>query len=135
MPLPAIITYDGLPLSSGGGHILRTNRPSIALRQVREFIELCTDASEPLERAIEVLSGEGVPSPFSDLLVEKFRSEFGIPRARLVGKNRSHIWPVSLLDLDKLVASIERLCPLPAHPHKLQPVAATLVFHFQLLDR
>jgi hypothetical protein len=43
----SIITYDGLPVSKGGAHRLRTPNPKLALQQARDFLTACTDTSIP----------------------------------------------------------------------------------------
>jgi hypothetical protein len=51
----SIITYDGLPISSGGAHGLRTRSPKVALKHVRDFLRICTDNSIPSDVFIEVI--------------------------------------------------------------------------------
>jgi hypothetical protein len=42
-----LITYDGLPIGSGGAHRLRTERPLSVWTQLLTFFSSCTDRSRP----------------------------------------------------------------------------------------
>jgi hypothetical protein len=129
----SIITYDGLPISNGGAHTLRTRSPLVALEQVRVFIASCTDAVLPKEIFVEVVSGDGIPREFSAPLINQLGAELGVPGRRSFGANTGHIWPLAVQQVDAHVALIEQARPLPVHPFDLQPIAVTVLFDFHLL--
>jgi hypothetical protein len=129
----SIITYDGLPISSGGAHTLRTKSPLVTLEQVRAFIASCTNAELPKEIFVEVVSGDGIPGEFSAPLIEQLATELGVPKRRTLGANTGHTWSLAVQQVDAHVALIEHAKPLPVHPYKLQPIAVTVLFDFHLL--
>ncbi|HXH51233.1 MAG TPA: hypothetical protein VNM47_17980 [Terriglobia bacterium] len=133
---PSIITYDGLPLSSGGAHALRTRSPLAALAQVRNFISSCTDCVQPQKASVEVVTGANVPAEFSDPLMERLTADLRAPgNRRSYGRgNTAHFWPVAAPQIDALVELIEQVSPLPAMPYRLQPITVAAVFKFHLLD-
>jgi hypothetical protein len=132
---PSIITYDGLPLSSGGAHSLRTRSPVAALAQVRNFISSCTDSVQPQKASVEVVTGANVPAEFSAPLMERLTAYLRASgNRRCYGPgNTAHFWPVATPQIDTLVALIERASPLPVMPYRLQPVTVAAVFKFHLL--
>lgn len=132
----SIITYDGLPLSSGGGHALRTRNPLAALDQVRNFIASCTDSLQPQNAAIEVITGGSVPAEFSFPLIEKLAAELGSParRASYGAGAIAHSWPIAAAQIDGFVARIAQASPLPVLRYRLQPVTVRSVYKFHLLD-
>jgi hypothetical protein len=133
---PSIITYDGLPLSSGGAHTLRTRSPLAALAQVRHFISSCTDCVQPQKASVDVVTGANVPAEFSDPLMERLTAELRAPdNRRSYGPgNTAHFWPVAATQIDALVTLIEQVSPLPVMPYRLQPITVAAVFKFHLLD-
>jgi hypothetical protein len=132
----SIIAYDGLPISSGGGHTLRTRSAVLALGQLRHFLASCTDASHPEDTFLEMVSGENVPEDFSAPLIMKLTNELGAPeRLRHLGAdNIAQSWPLSDREVDTYVAMIEEAKPLPVHPYKLQLFTVAALFRFHLVD-
>ena len=132
---PSIITYDGLPLASGGAHSLRTRSPLAALAQVRNFLSSCTDCVQPQKAWIEVVTGASVPAEFSAPLVEKLRAELRAPgnRKSQGAGSTANIWPVAAAQVDAFVGLIEQISPLPVMPYRLQPVTVAAIFKFHLL--
>lgn len=132
---PSIITYDGLPLSSGGAHTLRTRSPIAALAQVRNFLSSCTVCVRPQKVSVEVVTGGSVPVEFSTPLVAKLRAELRVPgRQRSYGAGATaHFWPIAASQVDALVELIEQVSPLPVMPYRLQPFTLAAVFKFHLL--
>jgi hypothetical protein len=133
---PSIITYDGLPLSSGGGHTLRTRDPLAARDQVRNFLSCCTDCGGPQKASIEVITGGSVPAEFSLPLVKKLSAELGVPARRgSYGSGAiAHSWPIAPAQVDGFVAHIAQAIPLPVLPFRLQPLTVTAAYKFHLLD-
>lgn len=133
---PSIITYDGLPLSSGGGHRLRTRDPLAALHQVHNFLSSCTDCRGPQKASIEVITGESIPAEFSLPLVKKLTAELGEPARRgSYGAGAiAHSWPIAAAQVDDWVRWIAQASPMPVLPYRLQPVTVTAVYKFHLLD-
>ncbi len=136
MPANSVITYDGLPVSSGGAHTLKTKDPLLALRQINEFIESCTIASAPIESSVEVVSGLGVPDSFFKPLHEEFTDRYGTEVFQGLGNNTGHSWAIPLGDVQSVVQRLASQRPLPLHPFGLQPacVRLGLKFRFRSID-
>jgi hypothetical protein len=132
---PSIITYDGLPLASGGAHTLRTRSPLAALAEVRNFLSSCTDCVQPHKTWIEAVTGASVPVEFSAPLVATLRTELRAPgnRKSYGAGNTANIWPVAPPQVDAFVELIEQAGPLPVMPNRLQPVTVAAIFKFHLL--
>lgn len=128
----SIITYDGLPISNGGAHTLRTKSPLVALEQVRSFNASCTNAVLPKNVLIEVVTGEGIPEEFSSPLIKQFTAELGVPKQRGLGASIGHQWPLTAQQVDSYVDLIEKTKPLPIHLYKLQSIAVIALFEFHL---
>lgn len=65
----AAITYDGLPVSSGGAHKLRGRGFQAGLLAVQSFIQAVPARDTPSDLTLEVIAGDDVPSSFSGPLV------------------------------------------------------------------
>lgn len=123
MPNKSVITYDGLPVSSGGAHTLKSRDPSLALAQVMRFLGACTAAQEPMQCSVELVSGAGIPNTFSDRLLSQLDNEYGRHSTRGLGPNTGHRWQIPLEVADTMAKMISGLSPMPVHPHGLQPIA------------
>ena len=131
----SIITYDGLPISSGGAHTLRTRSPKAALRQVHHFLATCTDTLAPQTAFVEVLSGRSFPDAFSRRLIAELTSELGSPIRRHAGsKHIAHRWGLTADQIDGYVALIDQTAALPVDPFGLQPFTVAAAFNFYLLN-
>ncbi len=137
-PLPlqrlSIITYDGLPPSSGGAHTLRTRSARAALAQVRKFISSCTDCVQPQKASVEVITGANVAAEFSAPLVAKLTAELRAPgRSESNGAGyTAHFWPIAAPQIDAFVAIMAQAMPLPVLSYRLQPITVDAVFRFHL---
>lgn len=123
MPIKSIITYDGLPVSSGGAHTLKSRNPSVALGQVMRFLGSCVAAQEPTQCSIELVSGAGISKDFSDRLLNQLNHEHGSHSTRGLGPNTGHRWQIPLEAAEAVAKMISDISPLPVHPHGLQPIA------------
>jgi hypothetical protein len=131
----SIITYDGLPISSGGGHTLRTRSALLAWEQVRNFTAACSDTKQPQDASFSVLTGANIRNDFSAPLVARFKDELGVPRQQALGADTAFVWSITPQQIDTYTDFIEKTTPLPIHPYKLQPIAVTATFKFSLVDR
>ena len=96
----ALITYDGLPVGSGGAHRLRTD-PLSVWNQLLDFFSTCTDRSEPelVELAVR-----------SDLVLNHAVKKLGEPsRTRQVGEHREILRP---LPIEQVPSWLEGPCRL-----------------------
>ncbi len=134
MSVKAVVTYDGLPVSSGGGHTLRSRSAQDAFNQIARFLDGCTAPSQPVRFTIELVTGNGIPEHFSSPLLADLTKRYGPAHSRSLGSNTGHIWAVQEKDVVSTLALIDDLRPLPSHPHKLQSISLNALSFFQLID-
>src|SRR6516165_1304118 len=109
----SIITYDGLPVSKGGAHRLRTPNPKLALRQARDFLTACTDNSIPKVAFVEVIRGHSFDDEFSLPLIEQLKRSLGDSSRRQVGtRNLAHRWNLKADQIDEYVDMVNEVLPL-----------------------
>lgn len=134
MPVKAVVTYDGLPVSSGGGHTLRSRCAQDAFDQVMRFLDSCTAPSQPVRFTIELITGNGIPEHFSAPLLTNLTKQYGPTHSRSLGSNTGHVWAIPKKDVGSTLALIDDLRPLPVHPYKLQPISLNILSFFQLIN-
>jgi hypothetical protein len=130
---PALITYEGLPLSSGGAHRLRTKGFVNAWRIIEHFLKERTDFARPEEIVIELLEGASLPDEFVTPLKQRFTLEFPVVRSRAVGEAVGRQWSVGRERLPALLQELEAVQPLP--DFFVQPLAVDVALKFRLVDR
>jgi hypothetical protein len=132
----SVITYDGLPISSGGAHGLRTRSPKVALEQVRDFLRMCTDNSSPSDVFVEVIVSRSFQKEFTVPLAERLTAHLGTPIRRHAGaEDIAHRWTLTAHQIDEHVELIAQACPLPRHPFKIQPFVVAALFKFRLVSQ
>ena len=128
------MTYDGLPVASGGAHRLGTLGPTEVMRQLSDFLNTCTAPSLPRGAYVEVIAGSGIANELLLSLIKEFTCKYGPPVRRHVGTgNLAHRWSVAPDEVDVHVARIEGMLPLPKHRHGLQLMAVAEQICFRLL--
>ena len=132
----SVITYDGLPISSGGAHGLRTRSPKVALEQVRDFLRMCTNNSSPSDVFVEVIVSRSFQKEFTVPLAERLIAQLGTPIRRHAGaEDIAHRWTLTADQIDEHVELIAQACPLPRHPFKIQPFVVAALFKFRLVSQ
>lgn len=135
MRVASVITYDGLPTSSGGGHVLRTRSPVDAWGQVKSFLSACTDARGPADSSIEIVAGEGIPRGFSDPLEKDLTERHGRGTQRVFGApDTVYEWPIEASQVEYYVDLIQQLTPLPVHQLRWQPISVNSLYKFSWLS-
>jgi hypothetical protein len=109
----AAITYDGLPISSGGAHTLRTRGLAAGFDALQAFADAVSLVPVPTNLVVEVLSGTGVPDRFTSLLNSDFDDRFARRADRRVGEYTSHQWTVAASALPGVVRTLEQSRPIP----------------------
>jgi hypothetical protein len=131
----SIITYDGLPVSSGGAHRLRTSKPKLALQQARDFLSACTDTTIPNVAFIEVVRGRSFDDEFSLPLIQQLTRNLGGASRRHAGTgNIAHRWNLKADQIDEYVDVMNAALPLPVDPFGLQPFVVAAQINFRVLD-
>ncbi len=129
----SIITYDGLPLSKGGAHRLRTPNPKLALQQARDFLSACTDNSIPKVTFVEVIRGHSFDDEFSLPLIERLTRTLGGSSRRQAGtRNIAHRWNLRADQIDEYVDMMNEELPLPVDPFGLQPFVVAAQINFRI---
>jgi hypothetical protein len=132
----SIITYDGLPVSKGGAHRLRTPNPKLALQQAREFLTACTDNSIPKVAFVEVIRGHSFDDELSLPLIKQLKKKLGRSSQRQAGtRNIAHRWNLNADQIDEYVDMMNEAVPLPVDPFGLQPFVVAAQINFRILDR
>jgi hypothetical protein len=132
---PSIITYDGLPISSGGAHAMSGRSPPMGLHQIRNFLSHCADAPILTHSSVEVVRGECFPVGFSLPLIARLTAELGNSSLQHVGaKNVLHRWTIGAGQIDDYVALLQQASPLPADPFGLRPFVVGLGYSFRLVE-
>jgi hypothetical protein len=107
------ITYDGLPLSSGGAHTLRQKGFVQTFNSLQGFVNSVSLKPEPSSVILELFDlGNGSYSHFLSLS-SQFDNKFPRLRERQTGEYHSHQWTVSADELPSLVIELEKLRPIP----------------------
>jgi hypothetical protein len=131
----SIITYDGLPVSKGGAHRLRTPNPKLALQQARDFLTACTDTSIPKVAFVEVIRGHSFDDEFSLPLIEQLTKKLGRSSQRQAGtRNIAHRWNLNADQIDEYVDMMNEAVPLPVDPFGLQPFVVAAQINFRILN-
>ena len=117
MPRLAAITYEGLPLSSGGAHKLRTRGFVAGFDALQSFASAVSLDAIPTELLVEVVEGDGVPTEFSDSLSSEFDSNFMRRPSRRIGAYTGHQWEINATCVNRIVDQFERLRPIPQVEH------------------
>lgn len=103
LPLPEVVTYDGLPASAGGAHSLRIKHPGKAFQRLRGFIDACTEPVSSVSWAFQIATGG--PPAATEQLVALATERFGGPRHRAQTHTEWNVPPESVNHaLDVLVA-------------------------------
>jgi len=125
MVFSSAITYDGLPISRGGAHRLRTRGFEAGLAALRGFAERVSLDPRPSDLRIEVLAGGGVPAAFSDPLIAALDAGHAKIRVRRIGASTGHQWALGPAGLDGLAARLDAAGPLPS----AGPYGPSVVIH------
>jgi hypothetical protein len=117
---PALIVYDGMPVSSGGAHRLGLQQPTQIWTQLSRFLDECTDPIGPCETMLLVYEAAG--SVLTPIQAAKASATtlLGPPHGRIAVAGaleiREHAW---LFDPDRLPDVLTWLAeqqPVPSLP-------------------
>lgn len=125
-----VITYDGLPISSGGAHKLRSGGFVAPWAQIEHFLRACTDFERPEEIVIELIEGGGASSALVAPLKERFSERFSALRSRRIGTAMGHQWLAGPAGLAVLLQELETIHPLPDIAAASLTVNVTAAFRF-----
>jgi hypothetical protein len=109
----AAMTYDGLPISSGGAHSLRTRGFRAGFDALQSFAGAVSLDPVPTNLVVEVLKGKGVPERFTSQLGSDFDERLVQRAARRVGDCTSRQWTVAPASLQWVIHTLEQFRPIP----------------------
>ena len=113
----AAITYDGLPISSGGTHKLKTRGFLAGLTALQSFVEAISLDVIPSNLLIEIVVGDGIPKDFSAPLLSEFDARYTKIRVRKIGTYTGHQWCIDPISLNQLVERFEHVGAIPQAGH------------------
>ncbi len=130
------ISYNGLPVSSGGGHGLGKLKPFEAYQKTKEFLQKFGDNSFPNLITLEQYKAENNEYNSSELHWEA-RKKFGwLPRKEVwkfpEGKQRLWHWNIAYRRKDAAIKYLEKLEELPKH--QFGPLDIRMNWQFKLID-
>jgi hypothetical protein len=124
MTRSGLITYEGLPKSRGGMHMLRTKSATASWRKIRGFLDRCFVPADPLTARLDVQRLHA--SPDVDSLVDRFLAAFGAP---IRGQDASTMylnWFLEDVQLDEALSTIDALPEAPVDTFGRQRVYVTV---------
>ncbi len=106
------VTYDGLPLSSGGAHSLRQKGLVKSFEALQEFVNAVSFERNPFSVTLELIDSGGSLSHFMALKSE-FDDKYTQKEGRTIGEYYGHQWEIDPAMLRSLIFDLETLRPIP----------------------
>lgn len=113
MSRSAAITYEGLPISSGGAHTLRTRGFVETARSLSDFVSSVSIISTPTDLTLELLSGGEINETEFARQYEDAYGKYGLKKfTRAMGDYIGHQWALDVNTLHEVAAQLEKLRPI-----------------------
>jgi len=132
----SVVTYDGLPVKSGGAHHLRTRDPRTALAQIQGFLSRCALLPSAPRFTVNLLSGEeaDIPKEWTKSLLGRFAETYGAAMEKTLGDTLEYSWPIPESDVTHQAQFLGSLGTLPVHKYGMQSLCLTAHYVIQLID-
>lgn len=127
-----LITYDGLPIASGGAHRLRSRGFTAAWTLIEPFLGRCTDFDRPRDIIVELLEDGDTPNATLQPLKRRFSAQFPMKRSRRVGAAMGRQWSATTADLTLLLQDLDAVRSFP--DARLAPLTLNLTAEFRFVD-
>lgn len=125
------ISYEGLPINSGGAHNVSRKSPKLNYNLTLDFLNLFANNAEP--KSIELTLYESAKKEYSAIkLLPKLTLKFGIPKTRNDGWLRTWTWALSDKDINKGFKTLELNNGLPKNP--AGPISLKFYWNFRFKD-
>jgi len=125
------ISYEGLPINSGGAHSVSRKSPKENYDKTLDFLNLFADKTQP--KSIELTLYESEKKGYSALkLLPNLSLKFGIPKSRNDGWLRTWTWSLSQKDIEKGFEALELNNDLPNNP--AGPITLNFYWNFHFKD-
>lgn len=127
------ITYDGLPIASGGAHRLRTRDIKSAADSLQSFVSAISADCVPSALQFELLSSPDASHGCLAELIAEQNACYGEARTQVVGKRRAHRWNVPTSAFEQIVAAAALISSEP-QDDVLAPVTILAGWTLTLID-
>ncbi len=117
---PTAVTYDGLPIASGGAHSLGRMSRRDAYQRTMTFLETCTELDGPIDHHFALPPVSGLPRA----------SELEAQVKRRFGKDRR----IEVSKVPEALAFLDEIDPQPVNPWGMAPVWLWTIARFRILD-
>lgn len=125
------ISYEGLPINSGGVHTVSRKSPKVNYEQTLNFLSLFANKTQP--KSIELTLYESEKREYSALkLLPKLTLKFGIPKTRNDGWLRTWTWNLTGKNIESGFETLELNNELPKNP--AGPISLNFHWNFQFKD-
>lgn len=122
MGLSSVVTYDGLPASSGGAHALRVKKPAAAWSSVGKFVDACL---VPLSDRVTLRLWAGGPADATQHVMDVASSALGGPSRRDHARTDWNVRPEALETVLSALTEIGA-AGVTAHGHSLAALVRTV---------
>lgn len=125
------ISYEGLPINSGGAHSISKKLPKENYNKIIDFLNTYADRTSP--KSIEVSLYESKKGEYSALkILPKLIRKFGIPKTHHDGFIRSWNWKLSIKNIEKGFKALELNKDLP--DNIAGPIVLSFCWNFYFKD-
>lgn len=129
------ISYEGLPINSGGSHSLGKKPVDKIYSDTLNFLEKFTNGCKPIESHLVFYSSQNGSYKTVPIIWQLVKS-FGIPSYNNwnLGKNRQHFytWKLQPGDTKKAFKLLHTFSNLPENEYG--PIVLSFKWHFQFID-
>ena len=125
------ISYEGLPINSGGAHSVSRKSPKVNFESTQKFLNLFADKTKP--KSIDLTLYDSKNKEYSSLkLLSKLTWKFGIPKTRHDGYIRTWTWTLSENNIEKGFETLKLNNELPKNP--AGPITLSFYWNFHFKD-
>lgn len=131
---PGLITYDGLPISSGGAHRIRGDDKRETWHRLSACLQSHTTFQVPSAVRLLLYEGKGTDASFFKRAHKATKLVFGASDKRSRSSDfDEHVWSLSAGDVEKAIDHCDTLRPFPKHDLG-GPLVLAIQSEFALLD-
>lgn len=125
------ISYQGLPINSGGAHCVSRKSPKMNYNQILDFLNLYADKTQP--KSIELILYESDKKEYSTLkLLPQLILKFGIPKIQNDGWLKTWVWNLSQKNIEKGFEILDLNDKLPKN--LAGPITLSFYWNFHFKD-
>ncbi|MEO5681253.1 MAG: hypothetical protein ABIQ88_01365 [Chitinophagaceae bacterium] len=131
--MKAFITYEGLPLNSGGAHSLGTKSPEKVYSDATKFIETFTTAKRPASLKVIFYASQSGAYKSLPILWELIK-KMGLPSfgSWNLKQNKQRFFTFKLRGIKTGLSILEKYSGLPNNEYG--PIVISVLWHFKFID-